>query len=215
LASASFADIVQMERKMPEEWLGVVTGIGAVRQFEDLRLPCNLVTADQTDWLKIWGSDDNVAAHELLQGAEAARSEYNHHSLTHVARTKRPLHATHHGFSDLFVPILQAGRLDGFLVCGSFTGVQWSASDIREQWHKLTEQPPWPNDPDLLSYAQAVLAAPRLPKPAARALMAILLEFAKLLGNSNLVPADRARWHRLTQRYSQWSVDLPFGVSDS
>jgi AraC-like DNA-binding protein len=31
--------------------------------------------------------------------------------------------------------------------------------------------------------------------------MAILLEFAKLLGNSKLVQADRARWHRLTQRY--------------
>jgi len=190
-----------MERQMPEEWLGVVTGIGAVKQFEDLRLPCSLVTADQRNWLKIWGSDANVAAHELLQGAEAARSEYNHRSLTHVARTKRPWQATHNGFSDLFVPILQSGRVSGFLVCGSFTGVQWSASAIREQWQKLTERPLWPNDPALLSYAEAALAAPLLPKPAARALVAILMEFAKLLGNPKPVHAERARWHRLTQRY--------------
>jgi AraC-like DNA-binding protein len=186
---------------MPEEWLGVVTGVGAVKQFEDLRLPCSLVTADQRNWLKIWGSDANVAAHELLQGAEAARSEYNHRALTHVARTKRPWQATHNGFSDLFVPILQSGRVTGFLVCGSFTGAPWSASDIREQWQKLTQRPLRPNDPELLSYAEAVLTAPLLPKRAARALVAILLELAKLLGDSKVVHAGRDRWHRLTQRH--------------
>ena len=166
------------------------TGIGAVQQFEDLRLPCSLVTADQSDWLKIWGSDDNVAAHELLQGAEAARSEYNHRSLTHVARTKRPWQATHRGFSDLFVPDPASGALGRVfglrLVHGRST---WSASDIREQWQKLDRATALAERSRFVSYAEAVLAR-RFSQSRQRApWSAILMEFAKLLGNSRPVRA--------------------------
>ena len=92
--------------------------------------------------------------------------------------------------------------MSGFLVCGSFTGVQWSASDIREQWQKLTSGGSGRTIPTCLSVCRGRTgrAAPSS-KPAARALVAILLQFAKLLGNSTLVHAGRTRWHRLTQRY--------------
>ncbi|HEV8245051.1 MAG TPA: PocR ligand-binding domain-containing protein, partial [Polyangiaceae bacterium] len=190
-----------MERQMPRDWLGVVTGLGAVRQFEDLRLPCSLVTADQLGWLKIWGSEDNVVAHEILQGAEAARSEYNHRCLTQVQRSRRPLVASHGGFSDAFVPIFRQGRVSGFLVCGSFSTFQWKAPEIRKQWQELTRRPLRANDPELLSYAQAVLSTPVLPKPTARALLRVLSELAKMLGNAKRISLGRARWHRITQRY--------------
>jgi AraC-like DNA-binding protein len=201
LAAASFADIVRMERKMPDDWLGAVTGVGAVQQFEDLRIPCSLVTADRKDWLKIWGTEDNVAAHELLQGAEAARSAYNDRCLARVQRTGRPLVATHQGFSDAFVPIGSRGKIQGFLVSGSFATSPWSAADIRTQWQKLTGRPARFADPALLSYAQAVLSTPVLPRRAARAFLAMVCQFAWILDNAGDVRRGRARWHRLTQHH--------------
>jgi AraC-like DNA-binding protein len=201
LATASFADIVQMERQMPRAWMGAVTGLGAVRQFEDLRLPCSLVTSDQWGWLKIWGSDDNVTAHEVLHGAEASRSEYNHRCLSEVARTGRALVATHRGFSDAFVPIFHKRHVSGFLVCGSFSLAAPRADAIRAQWHALTGRPEHAVDAELLSYALAALSTPVLQPESAHALLAILSEFAKMLGDPARIGEGRARWHRLTRRY--------------
>jgi AraC-like DNA-binding protein len=190
-----------MERRMPTGWMGVVTGLGAVRQFEDLHLPCSLVTRDQKDWLKVWGTETSVTSHEVLQGVESARSEYNHRCLTQVERTKRALVGTHAGFSDAFVPIFEEGRVSGFLVSGSFATSPWRAKDILEQWQKLTGRPARTSDPELLSYAQAVLATPVLPKRTARALLAVLGAFAAILSHPERIEEARRRWHLLTERY--------------
>ncbi len=127
-----------------------------------LDIPCSLVTRTGS-WIVVYSSatPSVVGAHDML-GQRAARNRYNDEHVQRVLEQQELLQSELHGFSDLWVPVVSAGRCDNLLVSGPFLRRRWSADDLRRSWLSLTREKPRGTEPRLLHYARTVLRTPVL-----------------------------------------------------
>jgi AraC-like DNA-binding protein len=198
----SFRDADRVDRRLPPRWHALLTGGYVVSHLRGLNLPCCVIPETCPNvWLKIWSTESNVAAFDVLFGGEAARSEYNHECLEKVRRTKRPFVGSFHGFYDLFVPIVSARGIDGFFACGPICREALDAPGIVRRFAELAGRTPRHDDPDLLRYAAAVLATPSLDGPVLAAATKYLIDLAKALVGSIDFAELRRRHVRLGRRY--------------
>ena len=78
-------------------------------------------------------SEASVTAFELEHGVELARDKYNARCLKEARRQAKPVLGTHAGFSDWFVPIVAAGRVQALLVTGPFATAR--PTGFRKSWN--------------------------------------------------------------------------------
>jgi AraC-like DNA-binding protein len=117
---------------------------------------------------------------EGVFGADA-RGSYNASSVARAARTRKIVVGHLGGFSDLFVPIVAAGRTRACLVSGAFRTEPVSAREIAVQWEELTGRRLHPTDPDLLAYARTAVGSVLLDPPLYRACVVLLSRLAAIL----------------------------------
>ena len=126
--------------------------------FELLRLQATLYY--RVPWrLNPWWPLRNEAAHlssfEVEHGVEDERFTYNERMFAEVERTKKVVRGEHRGCSDLFVPVVVAGKVIATLVTGPFLVKRPSSDLILERWHSLTGRQGYLADPRSLRRPRA------------------------------------------------------------
>jgi AraC-like DNA-binding protein len=140
---------------------------------------------------------------ELEHGAETERFAYNVRCLDEARRTKTTVVAEHAGYTDLFVPIVSAGRADGVLVTGPLERSRPTSAEILSRWRFLTGRQGQPSDPEFAHYLEVarsvlVLDGPRF------ALYRELVEcFARLMASEGDADKLHARIRLLGARLGE------------
>jgi AraC-like DNA-binding protein len=135
----------------------------AMRSY--VRVSCNLVPFNDRDvWINLVETEgtSRVLDVQLRLGQAEARVAYNHHQFDQVEKERRPLLGSHAGCHDLFYPVMQKGRLLGFLVSGPFSLKLPRRAALAEQWRVWTGQPPTLTSPDFSEYVAAISELPVL-----------------------------------------------------
>ena len=169
-----------------------------------LEIPCSLVTRTGS-WIVVYnsGGPSLVEAQSAL-GGRAARSEYNRQHVEQVLASQQPLETELHGFSDLWVPIVSAGRCDNLLVSGPLLRKSWSADDIRRSWLELTGERPPTQSPRFLDYARTVLRTQVLGDGELGKFQDFLRAFAELLaGRGEEQKHAQKFWHQARRDFSR------------
>ncbi len=103
-------------------------------------------------WPALLHLEDSLLKLEDDYGLQGNRFAYNRRCFAHVRRTKSSLLAEHGGLSDLFVPIVIAGKLEGTLTVGPFMTDRPSPVDILGRWRVLTGRQGHHSDPKFAAY---------------------------------------------------------------
>jgi AraC-like DNA-binding protein len=103
-------------------------------------------------------ASNDLLIFELEHGAEAERLTYNKRCLDRAMGEKTTVTAQFAGMSDLFVPIVSRGHVDGVLVTGPFATARPRGADIIERWRVLTGAPGHPSDPEFSHYLSTTLS---------------------------------------------------------
>jgi AraC-like DNA-binding protein len=169
-----------------------------------LEIPCSLVTRTGS-WIVVYNSGGpSVVEAQSALGGRKTRSEYNREHVDGVLASQRPLETRLHGFSDLWVPIVSAGRCDNLLVSGPFSRRPWTADDIRHSWQELTGERPGPGSARFLEYARAVLRAQVLGESELAKFHDFLRVFAELLaGRGEEQKHAQKFWHQARRDFSR------------
>ncbi|MES1186661.1 MAG: helix-turn-helix domain-containing protein [Myxococcales bacterium] len=169
-----------------------------------LDIPCSLVTRTGS-WIVVHktGAPSVVEAHDAL-GQREARQAYNAEHVPRVFDTQELVESELHGFCDLWVPIVSAGRCDNLLVSGPFLRRPWSADDIRKNWQQLTGEKPRVETTRFLDYARTVLRAPVLDAAQLSRFQDFLRVFAELLAGQGEEKKHAERfWHQARRDFSR------------
>jgi len=169
-----------------------------------LDIPCSLVTRTGS-WIVVHktGAPSVVEAHDAL-GQREARQAYNAEHVPRVFDTQELVESELHGFCDLWVPIVSAGRCDNLLVSGPFLRRPWSADDIRKNWQQLTGEKPRVESARFLDYARTVLRAPVLDTAQLSRFQDFLRVFAELLAGRGEEQKHAERfWHQARRDFSR------------
>jgi AraC-like DNA-binding protein len=169
-----------------------------------LEIPCSLVTRSGS-WIVVYNSGGpSVVETQSALGGRAARSEYNRQHVERVLSTQETLETELYGFSDLWVPIVSAGRCDNLLVSGPFLREPWSAEDIRHNWQRLTGERPPPQSTRFLDYARSVLRTQLLDAAQLAKFQEFLRELAELLaGHGEGQKHAQKFWHQARRDFSR------------
>ena len=109
-------------------------------------------------WIVVYNSGaPSVVEAQSALGGRKTRNAYNRRHVEHVLAGQEALATQLHGFRDLWVPIVSAGRCDNLLVSGPFSRRPWTADDIRQSWLELTGEKPRAQSARFLEYARTVL----------------------------------------------------------
>jgi AraC-like DNA-binding protein len=169
-----------------------------------LDIPCSLVTRTGS-WIVVHktAAPSVVEAHDAL-GQRDARQAYNAEHVPRVFDTQELVESELHGFCDLWVPIVSAGRCDNLLVSGPFLRRPWSADDIRKNWQQLTGEKPRVETARFLDYARTVLRAPVLDAAQLSRFQDFLRVFAELLAGRGEEQKHAERfWHQARRDFSR------------
>jgi|GEM_PF-3141142 AraC-like DNA-binding protein len=134
-----------------------------LRQYSDLT--CHLVVGEGLDaWVNISESSTHnwLISFETRFGQGKLRRPYNRACFDKVCRSRKAYLGTHCGFQDLFVPVLDQGKVAGVFVMGPFARKMPSLEMLKAQWRQRTGVDPNPGSRDFLEYQEAALRTPVL-----------------------------------------------------
>ncbi|HYP89780.1 MAG TPA: hypothetical protein VEQ59_16545, partial [Polyangiaceae bacterium] len=178
-----------------------------------LDIPCSLVTRTGS-WIVVYNSPGaSVVEAQSALGDRASRGEYNRRNVERVLSSQQPLETELHGFTDLWVPVVSAGRCDNLLVSGPLLRKSWTADQIRQSWLELTGERPPPQSRRFLEYARTVLRTQVLGDGELEKFQDFLRAFAELLaGRGEEQKYAQKFWHQARQDFSRLpSVQLRKG----
>jgi AraC-like DNA-binding protein len=118
-------------------------------------------------------------------GVARWRWAHNDRCSAQVHRTKRPLVASHAGFSDLFVPLRAKDDVIGLLVTGPFATARPTRADVLQRWHALTGLQGRLTDAVFAHYLQTTLSTLTLEGPLVESFERLAACFARLLTEKN------------------------------
>jgi AraC-like DNA-binding protein len=124
--------------------------------FEHLRVAATVWKHTHL-WFPIH-DEPSVTKFEGAFGKGSDRDAYNHHHFAEARRRGRPVRGEHAGFSDLFVPLIANGSVEGILATGPFVRKAPTSADILESWYRLTGRQGHPADAEFAAYLAGVLS---------------------------------------------------------
>ena len=134
-----------------------------LRQYSDLT--CHLVVGDGFDtWINISESSNQnwLLSFETRMGQGKQRLPYNKACFEKVCRTRKAWLGAHWGFHDLFVPVLDQGRVVGIFALGPF-GRQMPTMDLlKAQWRQRTGIESSQGSRDFREFQEVALRTPVL-----------------------------------------------------
>jgi hypothetical protein len=159
--------------------------------FQELRLAASLT--DGETWYPVYSLPlPGVAAFELAYGLDERRTAHNQRSIARVRREKSIVVAEYAGFSDLFAPIIEQGRVRSLLVAGPFATARPGANDLITRWRFITRTEARVSDPEFAHYLASTLAVATFEG----SMLGVFLRFVK--GNCDLL-AQRGAVLRLSR----------------
>jgi AraC-like DNA-binding protein len=126
---------------------------------------------------------------ELEHGLEAERDPYNTRAIARATRTKQLVRGVHGGLSDLFVPVLDGGRVRATLVVGPFSAEPATPSDILSRWRWLTGKQGHPSEPEFAEFLQRTLETLVLSRKQLHAFERLVQRLSELLIDGPDAPA--------------------------
>jgi AraC-like DNA-binding protein len=159
--------------------------------FEVLRIPatlCYRVPWRLNPWWPIHSEATDLASFEVEHGVEAERYAYNDRMFAEVEAKKKVIHGQHRGCSDLFVPVMVAGKVVATLVTGPFLVARPSSDLILERWRSLTGRQGQLADPEFASFLRTTLGTLVLDRAKLATFARLLDRVARLIAGQ--APAD-------------------------
>jgi AraC-like DNA-binding protein len=138
-------------------------------------------------------SEPSLQEFEIEHGVDQGRYAYNERCLALARQRKRTIRGEHHGYFDLFAPIVARGRVMATLVTGPFATRAPSAAEILGRWTRLTGRKGHLADPEFAGYLAASLSLLVLDGKKARL-------FGQLIDCVVRLMAGEGRADRLTNR---------------
>jgi AraC-like DNA-binding protein len=169
-----------------------------VNVFESLRVGASLW--DGRRW-RVLHTEPSMLGFEVEHGAEAQRFRHNDRAVKQALRERRTVVAHNAGFTDLYVPVIIAGRIHAILVTGPFATVRPDATSILERWRNLTGRQGDTAEPEFLHYVALSLSTLVLEPDLLRSYVRSLEGLVRLLSG------DDARGH-LVSRMDALRADL-------
>jgi len=126
------------------------------RVFKILRISA-AVHEHAYNWVLIH-SEPNLQQFEIEHGVDQGRYAYNDHQLALARKGKKIVRGEHHGYCDLFAPIVARGKVVATLVIGPFGTAAPTGDDILERWRTLTGRKGHLADPEFAAYLSASLS---------------------------------------------------------
>jgi AraC-like DNA-binding protein len=163
--------------------------------FDALRISA-AVWEHGADWFPIH-VEQNVSLFEYQHGKERQRHDYNSLCLKRVLQQKTLVHGEHAGFSDLFIPVVAAGRVVAVLVTGPFARARSTSSDIQDRWHWLSRRVGHPLDPEFARYVAATLSTLVLEGDDVHAFKRLASCAARLMAGTGSAEEIANEWERL------------------
>ncbi len=151
----------------PSGWMAKFLSQSALTNlFTDyLSLPCYVVIPkDFSLWYTLVSPSPEAHPYhfEVYYGKKEERGRYNRRCLKQAFETQKSVLGLREGLYDLFVPVLQKGKVQACLVTGSFTRDLPTRDGLTRSFISLVGRQPQPTDPAFLEYAKTVLKAPLL-----------------------------------------------------
>ncbi len=113
---------------------------------------------------------------ELYFGKKKQRHDYNRRCFQKAAKTGKAVLGCHQGLYDLFVPVVDKGKVIAFVVSGSFLKTLPSENWLTGQWKVLSGRQPAANDMEFLTYARVMMSTPVLSRT-------VIADYTRLLEN--------------------------------
>lgn len=135
------------------------------------------------DWWRIFrtGSEETPIHYEFLYGRWEDRIRYNSVNLEKVRRERRTIISQRSGFHDLFVPVLDRGKVAGVLVSGAMYRQAPSYEELSRQWMEITGAEPGVWQPEFARFVRLCLKRPVLEAGTFEAFVELQELFAKWL----------------------------------
>ncbi len=127
------------------------------RVFKVLRVAAAVHEHDD-NWVLIHSEPNDLQQFEIDHGVDQGRYAYNDHHLALAHKRKKTVRAEHHGYRDLFTPIVVRGKVVATLVIGPFAVSAPTASEILGRWRTLTGRKGDLTDPEFEAYLAASLS---------------------------------------------------------
>jgi AraC-like DNA-binding protein len=150
-----------------------------------LDLPCSLIDLKTQNWLLFnfrYRALDTIQF-EIHFGKRASRLGYNQDCLKKVIKTRKSLTANYRGFWDIFVPVLEKGKVTAVLQSGNFSRVPPTRDLLEREWKAITGRKASPLDTDFVRYVRTALETPLLEGAVLKAYLEVLELYAGVLEN--------------------------------
>jgi AraC-like DNA-binding protein len=150
-----------------------------------LDIPCSLIDLNTRNWYlfnRLNRALDTVQF-EFYFGKIKPRDAYNQGCLKKVARTQKTLIAAYGGFWDIFVPVMEKGRVTAVLQSGNFSRTPPTRETLEREWKVISGRKASPLDADFVRYIRAALETPVLEGTVLKAFQEVLELYAGVLEN--------------------------------
>ena len=152
--------LARMPKPSPDTWMWTLRSLLMAPAVRSLRIGCCFIPRNQPHaWFPVVEDPRRLTLvdFEVLHGLERDRNAYNESALSVVRRTKRRHVAHRGGMSDIFVPVLWDGRLNGVLACGPVVTRRPTLASLLSDWQHLSGTPADPENETFLGYVRSVL----------------------------------------------------------
>jgi AraC-like DNA-binding protein len=150
-----------------------------------LDMPCSLIDLQTGNWLlfnRRYRLLDTVQF-EFYFGKTEPRARYNQDCIKKVVQTRKSLAASYRGFWDVFVPVLNKGRVTAVLQSGNFSRTPPTREMLEREWKVITGRKASPLDADFVRFVRTALETPLLESTVLKAFVEILELYAGVLEN--------------------------------
>jgi AraC-like DNA-binding protein len=190
------------------------------RRFELFDVTCCLVAnSDWNTWHIVYDKRRpmDVVQFEQAYGTFYPRWQYNEAQLAEARKTRAPVVAKHGACHDLFVPIVVRGKVEAYLVCGTFWTEPPTPELIRSEWLRVAGRDATLLDPAFCSFLRAALDTVVLEGTLLRSFCEFVRGYAKMLAgeaDSTVVYKKDIQLHEHALRRSMQMWDLSAGLVD-
>jgi AraC-like DNA-binding protein len=171
------------------------------RVFQDLRVTATLF--QDGHWPAVIHREDSLLKFEEDYGLQGNRYAYNRSCFERVRRTKSSLLAEHAGLSDLFVPIIVAGKVEATLTVGPFMTAHPSHQNVLERWRALSGGQGHHSDPKFVRYLSLTWSTLVLEGGLTRKFQRLLKYLAALIAQGGAAEDLRAEVETLMRELEQ------------
>ncbi len=152
--------------------------------YSYLRTECYFVRGEGwSEWRRVFraDSDESPVHYEFLFGQWEGRMAYNRENLNKARHEKRTVLSKRMGFHDVFVPVMDHGKVWGVLVAGALYQRVPRYEDLAQQWREISGTAPGAYHPGFTRFARLCLRRPTLEGPAFESFVTVLELFARWL----------------------------------